>query len=257
MGREMRVLSLPEGALEALDIPGSSELATLVLLHEGLGSARLWREFPGLLATETGARCFAYSRFGHGHSDPPARPLGPSFMHEEALDRLPRILAQAEIERPILVGHSDGASIALIAASALPVRAVVAIAPHVFVEDLTIRAIRAIREEYGSGLLKQRMARHHRGANTAFRGWSGVWLDPRFREWSLEPLLPSIAVPTLLIQGEQDEYGTLAQLDAIERGVGTPLAQRLVMPGGHWPHLSHTQLVVDAIARFVTDLPDA
>jgi pimeloyl-ACP methyl ester carboxylesterase len=239
--------------VEARQIEGGAP--AVVMLHEGLGSVRLWRGLPEKLHERTGARVLAYSRFGHGDSDPPPRPRTPAFMHEEALEVLPRVLRAAHIDDPpILVGHSDGASIALIYASEHPVAGLVLLAPHVFVEQICVDAITETRDTFETGGLRERMARHHRDPDQAFHGWCDVWLDPGFRDWNLEPLLPRITAPALLIQGCDDEYGTLAQIDAIQRGIAGP-AERLIVGGGHSPHLEHSDEVPDAIASFIERLP--
>jgi pimeloyl-ACP methyl ester carboxylesterase len=238
--------------LETQDIAGSAP--AVVMLHEGLGSVRLWRGLPERLHERTGARVLAFSRFGHGESDGPPRARTPTFMHEEAREVLPEVLGAAEIdEPPILVGHSDGASIALIYASGLAVTGLALLAPHVFVEQVCVDAIAEIRETFHDGDLRERMARHHRDPDAAFHGWCDVWLDPEFRDWNLEPLLPKIHAPALLIQGRDDEYGTLAQIDAIQRGIGGP-SERFIVSGGHSPHLEHPDEVPDAIADFIERL---
>ena len=218
----------------------------MVLLHEGLGSVGLWRGFPAALQRVTGRRAIAFSRHGHGRSEPPPRPRTPAFFHEEALDVLPALLAELGVGEPVLVGHSDGASIALIHAAHHPVSAVVLLAPHVIVEDITVREIRGTREAYLSGGLRQRLARHHDDPDAAFWGWCDVWLDPAFRGWSLEQEAGRLTAPTLLIQGAEDPYGSLAQIDIIQaRARGR--VQRLVLPGGHSPHLEHEGPVMLAI----------
>jgi pimeloyl-ACP methyl ester carboxylesterase len=238
------------GRLEVLDLPGDPAVPAVMLLHEGLGSVRLWREFHPDLAEATGARVVAYSRFGHGDSDPPPRPRTPRFMHEEALEVLPELLRALAIERPILVGHSDGASIALIHAAAHPVCAVVAMAPHVFVEPMCLAEIREAKRVYESGGLRERMGRHHRDPDAAFYGWNDVWLHPGFPRWSIEDVLPGITCPLLLIQGEQDQYGTMAQLDAIESSAGGPV-ERVHLTCRHAPHLETPEETLGATARFV------
>jgi pimeloyl-ACP methyl ester carboxylesterase len=244
-------VELTGGRLELLDLPGDPS-APLVLLHEGLGSVELWRRFPYDLHAATRKRTVLFSRFGHGRSDPPPRPRTPTFMHEEAREVLPSVLRALGIERPILVGHSDGASIALIHAAEHDVAGVVALAPHVFVEEMCVAAIAEVASGFHDGL-EQRMARYHDDPALTFRGWADVWLDPAFRGWNLEPLLPSIAAPTLVIQGSDDEYGTLAQIDAIAGAVSGPL-ETLVVPGGHSPHLEQSEAVTAAATRFVLGL---
>jgi len=240
--------------LEVAQWPGDDERRALVLLHEGLGSVTLWRGFPDALSEATGRRVVAFSRFGHGRSQAPPRPRTPAFFHEEALDVLPEILAQLDVAAPILVGHSDGASIALIHAGHHPVTAIALLAPHVIVEDVTVEAIREARERYTDGDLRERMARHHDDVDAAFWGWCGVWLDPAFRDWSLEPDAERVRCPILLIQGVADPYGTLEQLDRIQARVRGPV-ERLEVPAGHSPHLEAADEVVAAIAAFSDRLP--
>lgn len=239
-------------AIETLDLPGADGEPPLVLLHEGLGSVGLWREFPADLQAATGRRVIAFSRHGHGRSAPPPHPRTPAFFHEEALDVLPGVLDELKVSRPVLVGHSDGASIALICAAHHPVTAVVLLAPHVFVEDVTVREIRGTREAYLSGALRERMARHHDNPDAAFWGWCDVWLDPRFPAWSLEDEARDLTVPTLLIQGADDPYGSLAQIERIAALAPGP-TRRVVLPGGHSPHLEHGELVVAEIRRFLSN----
>jgi pimeloyl-ACP methyl ester carboxylesterase len=240
-------------AIEVLEIPPrppSSDDAPLVLLHEGLGSVGLWREFPAELQAATGRRVIAFSRYGHGRSAPPPRPRTPAFFHEEALEVLPELLAALNVSDPVLVGHSDGASIGLIHAAHHPVDALVLLAPHVFVEDICVTAIRGTRETFVAGELRERMARHHDDPDAAFWGWCDVWLDPAFLEWNLEEEAALVQAPTLLIQGARDPYGTLAQLHRIEARARGPV-QRLVLDGGHSPHLEHGPEVAEAVAAFL------
>ena len=239
--------------IETLALAGDPERRPLVLLHEGLGSVGLWRDFPQRLADATGRRVVVFSRFGHGRSEPPPSPRTPAFFHAEALDVLPELLPQLDASAPILVGHSDGASIALIHAARHPVTALALLAPHVVVEEITVAAIRETRHAYLEEGLRERMARHHDDPDAAFWGWCDVWLDPAFRSWSLEAEAAQVTAPTLLIQGAEDPYGTLDQLDRIEAHVRGEV-QRVVVPGGHSPQLEQPDAVVEAISRFTARL---
>jgi pimeloyl-ACP methyl ester carboxylesterase len=238
--------------LEGLELPGDTGPA-LVLLHEGLGSVGLWRTFLQALREGTGRSVVAFSRYGHGRSDPPPSPRTREFFHEEALSVLPAVLDQLEIEAPILVGHSDGASIALIHAAAFRVTGLALIAPHVVVEDITLSAILETRERFEQGDLRERLSRHHADPDAAFHGWCDVWLDPSFGTWSLEPEAERIECPVLLIQGLDDPYGTLDQLDRIEARVQGPV-RRLVVRGGHSPHVDAQETVLRELERFVDEL---
>jgi pimeloyl-ACP methyl ester carboxylesterase len=234
--------------LETSEIAGAEP--ALVFLHEGLGSLALWRDFPARLAEATGRRALIYSRAGHGASDVPEADRTPRFMHDEALDVLPELLRVAGIERPVLVGHSDGGSIALIYANGHPVSALVLLAPHVFVEDVTVASIEQARETFETTNLGERMARHHRDAERTFRLWNDIWLAPEFRDWNIEDVLAGVTAPTLLIQGEHDQYGTLAQIEAIERGVSGPVRRR-VLDCRHAPHLEAPEETLAAAAEFL------
>ena len=240
-------------------VPGRADLPPLVFLHEGLGSLALWRDFPRRVAAACGGpTTLVYSRPGYGLSSPAARPRRVTYMHDEALSVLPTVLAEAAIERPVLVGHSDGASIALIYAGAgHAVTALVLLAPHVFVEDRTIAGIEAAARAYDAGPLRARLARHHTDVDATFRGWSDVWLSAPFRAWDITDSLPAITAPILLIQEAGDPYGTIAQLDAIEAGVSAPVT-RLVLPGtGHSPHETAPDQVAARIATFLSGLTPA
>lgn len=229
---------------------------TLVLLHEGLGSIGQWRDFPRRVAEATGCAVLVYARYGYGQSDVLAEERVPvSFMHDEALKSLPEMLAALGIADAVLVGHSDGASIALIHAGAgHPVRGVVVMAPHVFVEDICISSIVAARETFQNTDLPQRLGRYHRDPRKTFFLWNDVWLDPEFRRWNIEQYLPGIRCPVLAIQGEDDEYGTMAQLDAIARQAGGPCELLKLPRCGHSPHRDQPEAVLSAVARFVRKL---
>ena len=238
--------------LEVAHWQGDEHRAAIVMLHEGLGSVGLWRGFPEALARATGRRVIAFSRFGHGGSQ-----VGPwprdvmGFHHREALTMLPELLSALDVREPLLVGHSDGASIALIHAGRYPVAGLVLLAPHVFVEPLTLESIRQTREDYVNGALRERMARHHDDVDAAFWGWCDMWLDPAFVAWNLEADAARVTAPTLLVQGRDDPYGTLEQLDRIEARLRGPLT-RVVVPGGHSPQLEAGDEVVRAVADFAS-----
>jgi pimeloyl-ACP methyl ester carboxylesterase len=237
--------------VQRIDVDRASR-ATLVLLHEGLGSTAMWRDFPGLLAHATSCSVVAYSRYGYGRSDPLSRPHGVRYMHDEALTVLPELLDRLGVDRPILIGHSDGASIALIHAGAnvRPVRAVVAMSPHVFVEDISIASIEAAKRAYESTDLRERLARYHDDVESAFRGWNDIWLRPQFRAWNIESYLSSIACPVLVIQGNDDEYGTMEQVRRI--AAAAPNVDVVALADcRHSPHRDQPQAVLDAITRFV------
>jgi pimeloyl-ACP methyl ester carboxylesterase len=224
----------------------------LVFLHEGLGSIELWRSFPDDVSRAVGRpTTLVYSRPGYGRSSPASRPWPVSYMEREALDVLPAVLAGLDLTRPLLVGHSDGGSIALIYAGAgHPVAGLVLLAPHVFVEARSVAGIAAAGQAYDATDLRRRLERYHDDVDNLFRGWNDVWLAPGFRDWNIEGLLAGIDEPVLAIQGEADEYGTLAQLDAIEAGVRGQF-ERLVVPGGgHALHTGDARRVVDAVAAF-------
>jgi pimeloyl-ACP methyl ester carboxylesterase len=239
--------------VEVADLPGDRARRAIVLLHEGLGSVGLWRGFPRALHEATGRRVVAFSRFGHGRSDPPRAPRTPAFFHEEANDVLPLLLAELDAPGPLLVGHSDGASIALVHAARHAVSGLALLAPHVFLEETMVPPIRDTRREFEEGGLRARMARHHDDPDAAFYGWCDVWLDPAMGDWSLEPDAAAVSAPILLIQGADDQYASLEHLDRIEARVRGPVT-RLVVPGGHSPHLEQAGAVVEAIAGFARSL---
>ena len=233
----------------------------LVFLHEGLGSAEQWRDFPARVGKATGLQALAYSRVGYGASAPVPLPRPLTYMQDEAKDFLPRLLDALAIERTILIGHSDGGSIAVVHA-ALDARekrrridGLVLEAPHVFVEDVSVASIAKAREAYETGDLREKLAKYH-GANVdgAFRGWNDAWLDPGFRTWNIEEYLPSIEAPVLVIQGEDDPYGTRAQVDAIARQVSGPVETLMLPKCGHAPHRDRPDETEAAIVRFVNAL---
>jgi len=228
---------------------------TLVLLHEGLGSVAMWRDFPQRLADATGLPALVYSRYGYGQSEALHEPRDPRYMHGEAHEVLPELLDQQGIGSPILVGHSDGGSIALIYAgeTGRTVAGIIALAPHVMVEQITVDSIAASREAYLKGDLARRLARYHADPDSTFWGWNDIWLKPAFRDWNIEDCLPRIACPILAIQGLQDAYGTMEQLRIIERRA--PRVTLLELADcGHAPHRDQPEAVLGACKPFVATL---
>jgi pimeloyl-ACP methyl ester carboxylesterase len=237
---------------------GAEDHPALVFLHEGLGSIDLWRTFPADVRGDAGSpTSLVYSRHGHGRSAVVHERRPVEYLHHEADVVLPELLGVLEVERPVLVGHSDGASIALLyAGSGRSVAGLVLLAPHVFVEDRSIAGIAAAREAFEQGDLAGRLARYHCDAESTFRGWNDVWLSAEFRRWNIEDRLAAIASPILLVQGGDDQYGSLAQLDAIEQAVSGP-HQRVVLPGvGHSPHLEAPAETRRAVVTFLRRLRD-
>jgi pimeloyl-ACP methyl ester carboxylesterase len=250
----MPLISAAGHSLEYEWIEGSEP--TLVFLHEGLGSIRQWRDFPSRVSKATGRRALVYNRYGYGDSDVLVEPRVTSrFMHDEALVSLPQVLAALEIESPILVGHSDGASIALIHAGAgHPVRGLALMAPHVFAEEMGLRSIQEAKRQFETTDLPERLGRYHRDARRTFYLWNDAWLDPQFRHWNIEEYLPAIKVPTLAIQGIDDEYGTMAQLKSIREKTQGPCEVLELAACGHSPHRDQPDAVLAALARFVAAL---
>jgi pimeloyl-ACP methyl ester carboxylesterase len=249
----MPLINIDGRRLEYRIIPGNSGKRPLALLHEGLGSVALWRDFPDKLAKRLGAPTLVYSRFGYGRSDGLLAKNSPTFMHDEALNVLPQLLDTLQIERPLLIGHSDGGSISLIhaASSGRPVHGLVLMAPHVFVEPLCTASIAKVRESYFTTDLRQRLAKYHAKVDDAFLGWADTWLLPEFATWSIEDLVPQITQPMLLIQGLDDEYGTLEQLYRIEARARAPVRRLVLESCGHSPHRDQEAAVLDAIVSFV------
>jgi pimeloyl-ACP methyl ester carboxylesterase len=238
-------------SLEIRAWPGAG--TPILLLHEGLGSVSMWRDFPDKLASRTGRPVIAWSRIGHGWSDPSTEPFEPDYMHREA-DRVPMLMDALGLKRATLLGHSDGGSIALIAAARFPdrVAALILEAPHVCVEQLTVDSIAALRQTDLETELEAKLAKHHRDPGEVFWRWNNIWLDARFREWSIEALLPAINARTLMVQGQDDEYGTIRQLDLIERGIVN--AERVELAScGHSPHRDQAEAVLAAVAEFLHD----
>jgi pimeloyl-ACP methyl ester carboxylesterase len=227
---------------------------TLVFLHEGLGSVAMWKDFPDSFCRAHGFRGLVFSRYGYGRSTPrPKDERWPvRFMHAQAEEVLPALFAQLGIERPWLIGHSDGGSIALLYASMFPeaVSGVAAIAPHIFVEDLSVRSIEQAREVYLSTDMRSKLARYHHDPDSAFWGWNDIWLDPAFRAWNIEEELTRIRCPILAVQGADDEYGTLRQIEGI--AAKAPQTRLVVLPDcGHSPHRDQPEALARELANFI------
>jgi pimeloyl-ACP methyl ester carboxylesterase len=240
--------------LEYRDLPAADDgRPTLLLLHEGLGCVAMWRDFPAKLAAATGCRVIVWSRAGYGGSQPYAAPRTPSYMHREAEEALPALLAALHIKRPILIGHSDGGSIALIFAGAFPTvpLGIAVMAPHEFVEEVTLAGIRAARTAWETTDLAKKLARyHHDQTAQVFSDWNDTWLSPAFRDWNIEAYLTKIRCPVLAIQGEDDEYATLRQIDTIAEQVpGTQLLK--LAHCGHTPQRDQEAAVLAALVAFV------
>lgn len=232
--------------------PGPDEAPTLVFLHEGLGCVKMWRGFPAALAQATGCGALVYSRVGYGGSDAVTLPRPLDYMEEEGRVWLPAIFEKFGVQEAVLVGHSDGASIALVAAgSGLAVRGVIAEAPHVFCEDVSVASVARAKDAFMAGDLRVRLGRYH-GENVdgAFWGWAGAWSDPRFRGWDISGFLKGVEVPVLVVQGTADPYGTMRQVEAIVGGcAGT--VETCALDCGHAPHRERADSVLAVSSRFV------
>jgi len=232
----------------------------IVLLHEGLGSVAMWKDFPDALVARTGHPVLVYSRHGHGQSAQLTQPRHVDYMHHEATTVLPELLSQLEVRNPLLIGHSDGASIAIIHAgsgsgsgSGNAVSGLILMAPHVFVEQVSIDAIAEAKRTFETTDLAAKLARYHNHPESMFPGWNDIWLHPDFRDWNIEHFLPAIHSPLLVIQGQNDPYGTLAQVDAIEQSAGGPV-KKLVLPDcGHSPHIDCREKMIEVVDAFLRE----
>jgi pimeloyl-ACP methyl ester carboxylesterase len=227
---------------------------TLVLLHEGLGSANLWGDFLDKLAAATGAGVFAYSRAGYGASSPVTLPRPLDYMQREALDVLPQVLAAIGFRRGLLIGHSDGASIATIYAGGVQdhrIRGLGLIAPHFIVEDISVSSIARIKHEYEQTDLRSKLARWHSNVDNAFYGWNGAWLDPAFRAWDISEALAYVRVPIEIVQGADDHYGTLRQIQVAEEECYCPVDVEIISGAAHAPHREAPEATLKAISDFV------
>jgi pimeloyl-ACP methyl ester carboxylesterase len=233
--------------------PATDDAPTIVMLHEGLGSAGLWGDFPDRLAAATGTGVLVYSRAGYGASTPAKLPRPLDYMHIEALDVLPKLLERIGFRRGLLLGHSDGASIAAIYAGGVAdhrVRGVAMIAPHFIVEDISVTSIAEIKRAYETTGMKAKLARWHRDVDNAFYGWNGAWLDPDFRGWDISEYLAYIRVPVAILQGADDQYGTIRQIDIAREECYCPLDVTIVPGAGHSPHREAPEATLDAISDF-------
>lgn len=253
---EAGMLAAAGYAIEFERLPGRVPGPTLVLLHEGLGCVGMWRRFPALLNAASGLPVFSYSRPGYGRSSSIPLPRSLDFHTRDALDVLPEVLAAAGIEDCMLVGHSDGASIAVVYAGATQdprVRALVLMAPHVLTEEKTVMNIAAAKRTFEATDLRDKLARYHgENVDCAFWGWCDAWLDADFRRWDITPWLPSIGVPVLTVRGNDDAYNTAVHVERIAAAVRGPLT-RVDLPGcGHAPHLEQGEQVLAAVVAFLS-----
>ena len=239
--------------------PPPGRTPTIVFLHEGLGSAGLWRDYPDRVCEAVGAGGLVYSRRGYGASDPAELPRSVDFMHREAWDALPRLLDAAGVEAPLLYGHSDGASIALLFAAHFPdrTRALVLEAPHAFVEEVTVESIARLERAYADTDLRDRLARWHHRPDPTVLGWTRAWLDPAFRGWDLRGELAGVHAPILVLQGEEDEYGTWAQVEAVVEGVSGPARAVRLSDCGHAPNRDRPGEARAEAVRFLREVLSA
>ena len=257
----MDSLRINGAGLEILQLPApsGSKLAPIIFLHEGLGSVAMWRDWPAQVCRATGRAGVVYSRRGYGASDAvtdvrTAGRLAPDYMHREALEVLPALLASLGIQKPVLLGHSDGGSIALIHAGHHPVTACVVMAPHVVVEDVSVRSIEAARDAFLEGGLRERLSRYHADVHGAFWQWNDIWLSAEFRDFDIRPDCRRIVAPVLAIQGEDDPYGTLRQIDEIEPTQGR-FAKCVLAQCGHSPHRDQPERTLESVVRFLATVP--
>ena len=244
----------------ALCGPDDAGAPVIVLLHEGLGCLALWRAFPEQLAQHTGCRVFAFSRAGYGRSDAASLPRPLDYMTREALDCLPDVLAAIDAPGYVLLGHSDGASIAAIYAGRVTddrLCGMVLLAPHFFTEPLGLAEIAAARDAFETTTLKARMAKYHTDPVATFRGWNDAWLDPGFRAWNIEAVIESFRVPVLALQGREDQYGTLAQIEAARRKSPAEVELVVIENCRHSPHFDQPEATLEAISAFLQRLPAA
>jgi pimeloyl-ACP methyl ester carboxylesterase len=262
-------INIKGNELEVLEIKGTvPELAPLVFLHEGLGSVAMWRDWPSLLCQACGRSGWVYSRRGYGASaaipdvrseasEREGQRVGrhkPDYMHQEAWTVLPALLQALKIKEPVLLGHSDGGSIALLHASRFPVSACIVLAPHVMVEDITLTAIEQARQEFESGELRHRLSRYHANVDSAFWQWNDIWLDPKFRSFDIRAECRHITAPVLALQGLDDPYGSMEQIEGILPS--GPIERFSLASCGHSPHRDQAEQTTRIIRQFLRSLPD-
>jgi pimeloyl-ACP methyl ester carboxylesterase len=237
--------------------PAPGDAPTIVMLHEGLGSAGLWGDFPEKLAAATATGVFAYSRAGYGSSSPAQLPRSLDYMHVEALKVLPKILDTIGFKRGLLVGHSDGASIAAIYAGGVQdhrIRGLALIAPHFIVEDISVQSIAEIKNLYETTDLRAKLARWHSDVDNAFYGWNAAWLNPKFRDWDISEYLAYIRVPVAIVQGADDHYGTIRQIEIAQEECYCPVDVSIIPGAGHSPHREAPEATLNAIAEFARSI---
>ena len=233
--------------------PSPDDAPTIMMLHEGLGSTGLWGDFPEKLQASTGAGVFVYSRAGYGASTPAKLPRALDYMQIEAFEVLPKLLEATGFRRGLLLGHSDGASIAAIYAGGVAdhrVRGVAMIAPHFIVEDISVTSIAEIKTAYETSGLRAKLARWHGDVDNAFYGWNGAWLDPKFRGWDISEYLAYIRVPVAILQGADDQYGTIRQIEIAQEECYCPVDVTIIPGAGHSPHREAPGATLDVIAEF-------
>ncbi|MFT4962613.1 MAG: pimeloyl-ACP methyl ester carboxylesterase [Paracoccaceae bacterium] len=248
----------PDGPLEyACFGPGSHLAPTILMLHEGLGSAALWRDFPEALSRKSGCGVVAYSRYNYGRSALTAFPRRFDYLEHEALVVLPAVIDALGLKQCILFGHSDGGTIAALQIAEtqdVKIRGAVIIAPHFFVEDIAVEMIRRARKEFAGSDLQRQLARHHNDENRAFYGWADTWMSEKFRDWDMTRSLQNISVPVLAVQGRSDQYATLSQIDVLVRNVKGPATKLILEDCKHAPHAEQPEKLIEAVVGFIAGL---
>lgn len=237
--------------------PEPESAPTIIMLHEGLGCVRLWRDFPRMVSHSTGFGVFTYSRAGYGQSDSITLPRPLDYMTREAQDSLPEILNSIGLRYGILLGHSDGATISAVYAgsvSDLRIRGLILIAPHFFAEEVGLLEIARAKVSFETSDMKLKMAKYHRNPEVAFWGWNDAWLNPDFRRWNVSDVIDHLRIPVLAIQGEDDQYGTLVQISEIEDRINSPFEKLILPECGHSPHLREPEKTLAAITEFAIRL---